>query len=455
MKKLHILARASLLVTSFAVCSFAGDGLIVRVDPSVVNAVAKQHGLRVEKRLSGDGLYVLGTRQGANASSVLEELKADPLVQKVEKNQTVKLPELSPGFDKSRRKMPHLKGGAPSIPMAGAPWSPYVNQEAIDLLRVQDAQKHFGYGNSSIVVAIIDTAIDPEHPVLRGVIDKKNAKSFITSGDGSGGGVNQETTPFVDQETTPFVDGENAFVDGAGLLVLNQETTPFVDQETTPFVDQETTPFVDKVGPAYGHATMVAGIIHLVAPNVTILPIRAFKADGSGSIADVVAAIRYAVQQGAKIINMSFSASEASEELKQAIGEATSAGVICVASVANDGVGTVVYPSNFEKVIGVAATDDKVRAGFSNYGKDVDIAAQGVGVLSTYPGNLYAAGYGTSFSAPFVTGTVALMRSVDATENVEDAGYDLTEAAAKLKSPELDAGLLDVFKSVLKASKEK
>ena len=87
--------------------------------------------------------------------------------------------------------------------------------------------------------------------------------------------INQETSPFVDQETSPFVDS-------AGNYVVNQETSPFVDQETSPFVDQETSPFVDRIPPGFGHGTMVAGIVHLVAPNVRIVPIRAFDDNGSG-----------------------------------------------------------------------------------------------------------------------------------------------------------------------------
>lgn len=230
-------------------------------------------------------------------------------------------------------------------------------------------------------------------------------------------------------------------------MVLHQETTPFVDQETTPFVDQETTPFVD--GKAWGHGTMVAGLIHLVAPNVRILPLRAFRSDGSGSMADVIAAIDYAVSLGnVQVLNMSFSASETSVELNRAIAAATKAGMICVASVANDNSPAVVYPSNIDPVTGVAATtNDAYRASFSNYGPDAQIAAPGVEVVSTYPNNRYATVSGTSFSTAWVSGTVALMRSVNRTETVQQAQEDLDAGASRVKSPELHAGQLDVFKS--------
>jgi subtilisin len=145
---------------------------------------------------------------------------------------------------------------------------------------------------------------------------------------------------------------------------------------------------------------------------------------------------------------MSFSASTNSVELSQAIAEANSAGAICVASVANDGSQAAVYPSNIQPVIGVAATtNDDYRAAFSNYGTDVDVAAPGVAVISTYPRNRYAVGWGTSFSTPYVTGTVALMRSVDASENATEATADLANGGAKVLSPELKARRVDVYKS--------
>jgi subtilisin family serine protease len=193
---------------------------------------------------------------------------------------------------------------------------------------------------------------------------------------------------------------------------------------------------------------MVAGIIHLVAPKVRIMPLKAFNSEGWGTIADVIEAIGWATNHGAQVINMSFSAPTNSVELSQAIAEANSAGLICVASVANDGADMTVYPSNIQPVIGVAATtNDDQRALFSNYGADVDVAAPGVAVISTYPHNRYAVGWGTSFSTPYVTGTVALMRSVNSSENAVEATSDLANGGARVLSPELRARRVDVYKS--------
>ena len=125
------------------------------------------------------------------------------------------------------------------------------------------------------IVATIDTGADFSHSVLR--------NSLIGGWDFVNGwplgqeqaDVNQETTPILDQETTPILDQETTpILDGGTAVILQQETTPILDQETTPILD-------GKKYPAFGHGTMVAGLIHLVAPNVKIMPLRAFGADGS------------------------------------------------------------------------------------------------------------------------------------------------------------------------------
>jgi subtilisin family serine protease len=433
-RKLTFLVWISAVVASFALPAAADDRWIVRVHPSLLDVIVKQYDLKVDKKLKDDGLYLVSIANSNQASVVIDALRTDTRVRHVEKNADLQIPELANGSNNAGHKVPLLKGGTPLINMAGNPWIAYLNQPANTIIRIPAAQERFGQGNGGLKVAVIDTAIDYDHPVLAPVLNTWEAHNFISgSADAS---VKQETTPFVDQETTPFVDA-------GGTIILNQETTPFVDQETTPFVDGS-----KKVPPAFGHGTMVAGIIHLVAPNVRIIPLKAFNSEGWGTIANVIEAIGWAVTHGAQVINMSFSAAANSVELSQAIAEATSAGVICVASVANNGADTTVYPSNIQPVIGVAATtNDDYRALFSNYGPDVDVAAPGVAVISTYPHNRYAVGWGTSFSTPYVTGTVALMRSVNSSENATEATSDLANGGARVLSPEVHARRVDVYKS--------
>jgi subtilisin family serine protease len=340
--------------------------------------------------------------------------------------------------------------------MAGSPWTPYLTQPANSILKIPQAQSTYRAYGFGVTVAVIDTGIDYRHPVLVPVLDYWRARNTITnSGDAS---LNQETIPWVDQETIPWVDQETIpwvdqetipWVDGSGNVVLNQETIPWVDQETIPWVDAG-----NKVPPAYGHGTMVAGIVHLVAPAARIMPIKAFNAQGSGTIADVVEGIHWAVDHGANVINMSFSVATSSEALNEAINYAKSQNVIMVASTANDNAPVTVYPANIGPVIGVgASTNDDYRASFSNYGTDVEVWAPGVAVVSTYPQNRYAAGWGTSFSTPYVAGSVALMKSENRGQTAGESLNDLQDDAARLNSDVPHKERLDVYEALKNAQK--
>src|SRR3989442_4204888 len=149
----------------------------------------------------------------------------------------------------------------------------------------------------------------------------------------------------------------------------------------------------------FGHGPMVAGIIHLVAPAAQIMPLKAFEADGTAHLFDILGAIYYAVDHGAKVINMSFSTEQRSAELKRAINYAASHGVVCVSSAGNNGARLLVYPAAFDNVLGVASTSNlDARSTFSNFGDQVvTLAATGERIITTYPGGHYAAAWGTSF----------------------------------------------------------
>jgi len=431
MKKILILARASLLTVILASGSFAANDLLVRVDPSLVNALAKQYGLKIEKQLkSGDGVYLVSVPAGIAASSVENALKQIPGVLNVESNVKVTLPKRSA----SKQAVVKPQNCTPTALVVGK--YRYISQSAVGITCLADAQKRFGGGSAGVHVAVIDTAVDSRHPALAGSLDAGYDAIRDMNGPVN---VNQETSPFVDQETSPFVDG-------AGNVVVNQETSPFVDQETSPFVDQETSPFVDQIPPGFGHGTMVAGIVHLVAPAVRIIPIRAFDDSGAGTMADVVQSIYWAISHGADVINMSFSAPSNSKELETAIKAAIDAKIICVASVSNSHSTAPVYPAALKDVIGVGATDDNdTAASFTDYGASVALAAPGVWIYSPYPNNAYAYSSGTSFATPFVAGTAALLKSTNRNMNPGNAADYLRQAADLAKGFNSKAGRLDVL----------
>src|SRR5260370_3407221 len=108
---------------------------------------------------------------------------------------------------------------------------------------------------------------------------------------------------------------------------------------------------------AFGHGTMVMGVIHLVAPQATLLPLKAFGSDGTGSLSNILRAIYFAVQNNAKVINMSFDMKPSSQELATALNYASQLGTIASASAGNDGQQEIVYPAPLTTtVMGVAST---------------------------------------------------------------------------------------------------
>jgi thermitase len=178
-----------------------------------------------------------------------------------------------------------------------------------------------------------------------------------------------------------------------------------------------------------GHGTHVAGIIAGagrsmpigVAPECKILPVRALaamrKGDeriGAGLIDNINTAVKWAVDQGADVINMSLGVRHEGGGLPHAevVDYAQRNGVIVVAASGNDGRHELYYPGALPQVIAVGAADDQGQvAAFSTYGKQVSLIAPGVDIFSCYPGNRYAVATGTSQAAPFVAGAVALMKS--------------------------------------------
>lgn len=445
MRKLHSLARASFLVLVFAVTSYANNRWIVQFKPNAIGTnaatMAQQYGGSLATVVNASqGIYSISLPGGQLGTFLVQLIQAAPMVQSIEPDNTLLLPEAA--SKSTGHRLPGLKtyAGSLKIPTFNStvPWDPYLNQPANTLIRLQAAQQKYGYGSG--LVAVIDTGVDYHHPLLLPpVTDVLQAADFTGSGDPTGNAdLSQETTPILDQETTPILDGN-------GSIILNQETTPLLDQETTPLLDS-------SLPPDFGHGTMVAGIIHLVAPHARILPIKAFNSSGVANLSGVIAGIYYAVNAGATVINASWSTAQPSIQLTNAINYAHSRGVPVVAAVGNNGAQQNDYPAAIPNVIGIASiTDQDVRSVFSDYGSDVDLAAPGEAIVSTYPCmntvpcNVYAMGWGTSFATPFVTGTVALIQSLKSNANPNQAQNDLGQGADPLKGLGLGAGQLDVY----------
>src|SRR5437667_2159825 len=305
----------------------------------------------------------------------------------------------------------------------------YAAQPAANIIRLTDAQNGFGVSGTGIV-AVIDTGVDPSHPVLKPVL--LTGYDFTRNQSGASEWLDLSSTGI---RTTTSPNAQPVKVQQSSAAILDQSSAAILDG--SPYV-------------AFGHGTMTSGLVHLVAPKAKILPLKAFSSNGTGNLSNIVAALYYAVQHNANVVNMSFDLSSSSRSLQQAVSYANKAGVVIVAAAGNESTNARVYPAAMNgNVVGIASTTDwDTRSSFSNYGSaDVWIAAPGEYVISTYPGGTYASESGTSFSSPLVAGTVALLLSA------KQAGFNQSQvgnalANAQVLTPDLNHGRLNVYQAV-------
>jgi subtilisin family serine protease len=308
-------------------------------------------------------------------------------------------------------------------------WHGYAAQPAAQIIRLTDAQNGFNISGTGIV-AVIDTGVDISHPVLQPVL--LPGYDFTRNQPGA--------SEWLD--VPQLQNGENEGTSDEGPVVVQQSSVAILDQSSVASLDG---------GPyaAFGHGTMTTGLVHLVAPEAKILPLKAFTSNGTGYLSNIVAALYYAVQHQANVVNMSFDVSTPSAALSQAVSYASQNSVVLVAAAGNENTNAPVYPAALNgNVMGIASTTNwDARSSFSNYGNtDVWIAAPGEYVISTFPGGTYASASGTSFSSPMVAGTVALMLNVKTALNQASASSALSHAI-KL-TPDLHNGRLDVYQAV-------
>jgi len=241
------------------------------------------------------------------------------------------------------------------------------------------------------------------------------------------------------------------------------------------FVNSDPDPADDE-----GHGTFVAGIIAAavdnqqgiagLAPGVKLLAVKVIDASGEGYDTDIADGITWALDNGARVLNLSLGGPDASPLLAQAIGAAWSRGALVVAAAGNEG-SPVGHPAADEPALAVAAlrladptTGDLAvrytRASYSNYGVELDIAAPGDQIISSVPpavvGTPYATGSGTSAAAPFVAATAALVLSVTPSMPAADLRALLLATAVDLppagRDDESGAGLVRADAAVARAS---
>ena len=261
---------------------------------------------------------------------------------------------------------------------------------------------------------------------------------------------------------------------GVVVAVIDTGVSPVADLKDTRFVPGYN--FLNNTANAaddHGHGTHVAGTIAQatnnrigvagVAYGASIMPLKVLSARGSGSVAGIAQAIRWAADHGAHVINMSLGGPTAIGTMGSAVKYARGKGVVVVAAAGNDGRGRVGYPAAYPGVLAVGATQyDESTTFYSNWGKQLDIAAPGGntrvdqngdgkpdGVLqhTIVPGDTSRTDYlwfmGTSMASPHAAGVAALVigagvRKPDAVEEI------LLDTARKPKSKaEASGGRID------------
>jgi hypothetical protein len=447
MRRFHPL-RAALFGIIALAPAFAGDGefLVRAPGNSIQRLLNKGAKILSSTPAAGENLYVVtipGAAHGAALNTILSVsgVSAEP-------NHSVTLPEASVAsatsanspltFPNVRSKLQEIvySIAAGSCASGISVFHGYYCQPAVGIINLPEARK---FASGVGVVGVLDTGIDPTHPALAGSVipgwdfTTNSAGGYVTVSD------MQSTTSILDQSTTSILDQSTT-------SILDQSTTSILDQSTTSILDQSTTSILDnRPKNCAGHGTMVAGMVHLVAPGARLMPIKVFGPDGTAPLSLIVAGVYWAADHGVKILNMSFDMTAPSSELQKAVSYAVSQGVVLVAAAGNEGKVTMVYPAGLHTVIGVGATNDNdIRESYSNYGPVVTLAAPD-GVITTYPGGRWALAYGTSLSSPEVAGAIALLYQMNPSLDGDSAVTGITQCAPV--GQQLGAGRLDLFRA--------
>ena len=407
--KLLIIAGLAFALNPSRLCADNGQNAYTYIlqTPSLAQAqaICLKYGLTLLSTVHSPDTYLVQVSASVDPRNLADWMKDDPDVKHLEVDKEFKQSQDKGAGANVSTTSPtaiYLSDGNLISIYGKSALVAYVQQPAFYSSSLYSAGVKAGLRGTGTVVAVIDTGIDEQNPILAPVVIPgydftRNLPGFASDlAD-----LDQSTAHILHQSTAHILHQSTAHI----LHQLNNSSAAVLDSATANALASTVLPN------DFGHGTMVAGLIHLVAPGAQIMPLKTFNADGTGDEANIVRAIYFAADNQAKIINMSFGLRDISDALMKAINYANRKGVICIASVGNDALTTLVYPAAFGNVIGVASVDPQNQPSlFTNRGPDlVTIAAPGENLVTTFPGDQYAVASGTSFSAPLVAGAASLM----------------------------------------------
>jgi len=336
------------------------------------------------KDIQNTGMQLIKLDSSKNSTESFQSLKNNPNVLWVEPNRVITVPKvIKEGND---GPLAHIRDAEsfPNDPM-------FNDQYSHQLTHAQDGWK-VSQGKADIILAIVDTGVDVEHPDLKG----KTVPGY---------------SAYPGQNPGKDLQGHGTHCAGIAAAITN-----------------------NGVG--------VAG----VSPNAKIQPVKVLGDNGSGTYAAVADGIAWAGTHGAKVLSMSLGGPSSSQAIEDAVNVALKNDVIVVAAMGNNGDASLSYPAAIKGVVSVGATDsdDKI-ASFSQFGPHISVSAPGVKILSTFPTYKNAIGMtnygkisGTSMACPYVSGLSALVRSTfpelkgpevrakieKSADDLGDAGFD-------------------------------
>ena len=410
--------------------NFSSDRVIVKLKPGAnsneISNLQAQIGVTQVTKASQLGIDIWQIPSGT-VEQTISAYKDDPRFEYIEPDYIITLDDVQkPSSTQESSGKITPQATTPNDPGYSQLWglnntgqSAGTADADIDAPEAWDIQK----GNPNLVIGVIDTGVDYNHPDLVGNI-------WTNPGEIAGDGIDNDNNGYIDDTRGwDFADIDNNPMDG------------------------------------HGHGTHVSGTIAGkgnngvgvtgVAWNAKIMPLKMFDDTGSGGYtSNAILAINYATAKGVKLTNNSWGGGGYSQALYDAINTAGQQGALFIAAAGNDGTNNDIYPAypasyNLSNIISVASTTrTDGLSWFSNYGATtVDLGAPGSDIYSTLPNSSYGTKNGTSMASPHVTGAAALLWSQNPTwtaQQVKNKLMQTTDPISALSGKTVTGGRLNI-----------